>query len=126
MDDRKKITQFTDLIAWKEAQVFVVDVYNITKSNFPKEELFGLTSQIRRAAVSVTSNISEGFGRHGYQEKLQFYRMARGSLNETVSQLYVARDIGYINDEVFVKLISKSEEVGKLLSGLIRKTGDLK
>lgn len=78
----RKIKSFTDLNVWKEGHKLVLQVYKLTKE-FPKEELFGLTNQIRRAAVSITSNIAEGFSRHSYKEKLQFYSTALGSLTES-------------------------------------------
>ncbi|MBI4599730.1 four helix bundle protein [Candidatus Uhrbacteria bacterium] len=72
---------FTDLKAWQEGHTLVLKIYKITQS-FPKEEQFGLTNQLRRAAVSLTSNIAEGFGRGSYKEKAQFYSIALGSLTE--------------------------------------------
>jgi four helix bundle protein len=77
----KKIKEFTDLIAWQEAHKLVLQIYELTKE-FPKDELFGLTSQIRRSAISITSNIAEGFGRQKYGEKIQFYYIAQGSITE--------------------------------------------
>lgn len=77
--EARKIKSFTDLIVWQEGHKFVLLVYRHTKL-FPKEELFGLTSQLRRAAVSFTSNIAEGFSRNSYKEKAQFYTMALGHL----------------------------------------------
>jgi len=76
----KKIKSFTDLNAWREAHKLALIVYKITK-DFPKEEMFGLTSQMRRAVVSITSNIAEGFSRQSYSEKVQFYSIAQGSNN---------------------------------------------
>jgi len=87
-----KIKSFMDLDAWKEGHRLVLEIYQITKK-FPREELFGLTNQLRRAAVSFTSNIAEGFSRNSYKEKLQFYSMALGSLTEIQNQLLISRDI---------------------------------
>jgi len=81
-------------------------VCRITKK-FPKEELFSLTNQIRRAAVSITSSIAEGFARQGYKEKLQFYYMALGSLTEVQNQLLIAKDLRYLNQEVFDELVKQ-------------------
>lgn len=116
-----KIKSFTDLNAWKEAHSLVLEVYEITKE-FPKEEQFGLTNQIRRAIVSVTSNIAEGFSRNSYKEKSQFYSMSLGSLTEVQNQLLIARDLKYLSKEKFSNLAEKSVTVSKLLNGLIKKS----
>jgi len=116
-----KIKSFTDLQAWQEAHKFVLLIYKTTK-DFPKEEMFGLTSQVRRAAVSITSNITEGFSRFSYKEKIQFYRMGLGSLTEAQNQLLIARDINYIKPEKFSNLVKLSITVQKLLHGLIKKS----
>ncbi len=97
----------------------ILNVYKITKI-FPKEELFGLTNQIRRAAVSITSNIAEGFSRQSYKEKVQFYSMALGSLTELQNQLLVARDVGYLDNNNFQKIGTDTVIVHKLINGLIR------
>jgi four helix bundle protein len=79
-----------------------------------------LTSQIRRAAVSITSNISEGFNREGLKEKIQFYSISRGSLAEVQNQLLIARDIGFLSEELFLKAADESVIVSKLINGLIK------
>lgn len=114
-----KISNFTDLNAWKQAHQLVLLVYKITKL-FPKEEQYALVDQIRRAAISIVSNIAEGFSRESYKEKVQFYSMARGSLTEVQSQLIVAKDLGYISSEEYQKLFELSIVVHKLLSALIK------
>lgn len=119
--ENNKIKSFTDLNAWREGHYLVLDVYKVTK-NFPKEELFGLTNQLRRAAVSFTSNIAEGFSRNSYKEKIQFYIIALGSLTEIQNQLLVARDIGYITKEEFDKIASQTIKVSKITNGLIKKS----
>jgi four helix bundle protein len=91
MDINNKIKSFTDLNAWKQGHALVLLIYGMTKQ-FPKEEMFGLTNQIRRAVVSITSNISEGFSRNSSKEKAQFYFTALGSLTEVQNQLLIARD----------------------------------
>lgn len=116
-----KIKSFTDLNAWKEAHKLVLLIYKITKQ-FPKEEQFGLTNQLRRAVVSITSNIAEGFSRSSYKEKVQFYSMALGSLSEVQSQLLIARDISYIEKNHFNSIAEQSIIVNKLLNGLIKKS----
>jgi len=110
-----KIQTFTDLIAWKKAHELALKIYVMTKK-FPSQEQFGLMSQMQRAVVSVGSNIAEGYGRGTAKEKVQFFMIARGSLNELLSQLYLARDLRYIAD------IPEAEiaELGKILSGLMR------
>lgn len=115
-----KIRAFTDLNAWKESHAFVLMIYNITKQ-FPHTEQFGLTSQLRRAAVSITSNIAEGFSRHSHKEKLQFYSIAHGSLSEVQSQLLIARDVGYVDEMRCEELFVQSDRVSKLIHGLIKK-----
>lgn len=114
-----KIQFFTDLNAWKEAHKLVLMIYKITRQ-FPKEELFGLTNQIRRAAVSITSNIAEGFSRQSYKDKVYFYSIAQGSLTELQNQLFLARDIEYISKEIFNNCFEQSVVAHKLLNGLIK------
>jgi len=116
-----KIKVFTDLDAWKKAHELVLAVYKASKK-FPKEELYGITSQIRRAVLSVTANIAEGFSRYHYKERLNFYYNSRGSLSEVQNFLIVARDLGYISDKVFKELFSLSESAEAILGGLIRST----
>ena len=115
-----KIRAFTDLVAWKESHSFVLMIYDITK-HFPRDEQFALTSQLRRAVVSITSNIAEGFSRQSQKEKLQFYSIAHGSLSEVQSQLLVARDVHYISEDTCSNLFIQSVRVSKLIHGLIRK-----
>ena len=117
----KKIKSFTDLNAWKEAHNLVLLIYRVTKG-FPKEEQFGLINQLRRAVVSITSNIAEGFSRNSYKEKSQFYSMALGSLTEVQNKLIIARDLGYITKEDFRALAEQTITINKLLNGLIKKS----
>lgn len=114
-----KITSFTDLHAWQEGHRLVLDIYEITKC-FPREEIFGLTNQMRRCAVSITSNIAEGFSRQSYREKVQFYSTTLGSTTELQNQLVIARDVGYITTDQFNLLAQQSITVHKLTNGLIR------
>ncbi len=120
-ESRGKIREFTDLQAWQEAHRLVLSVYAATRQ-FPKDELFALTSQMRRAAVSITSNIAEGFGRHGYKERIQFFYLAQGSLVELKSQLFVARDVRYLEEVKFDVIMKESETAHRLLQGLISKS----
>jgi len=99
----------------------VVMIYQLV-SNFPKFEQYGLSDQMRRSAVSVTSNIAEGFGRQTAKEKGQYYYLAKGSLTELRNQLYVARDVGYVTLTEVNKILIIMEEVYKMLFGLIKTT----
>lgn len=117
--ENAKIKSFTDLVAWLEGHKLVLEIYKATK-NFPKEELFGLINQIRRAAVSITSNIAEGFSRQSNKEKIQFYCISRGSLTELQNQLLIAKDVGYLVNEKFKKIAEQTVKVHKLINGLIK------
>lgn len=119
-----KIRSFTDLNTWKESHALVIMIYTVTKS-FPKEELYSLVNQMQRAAISITSNIAEGFGRQTYREKVQFYYIAQGSLTELKNQLLLARDIGYLQKETFHDIAVQANIAHKLLSGLIKKSKDI-
>lgn len=114
-----KIRSFTDLDAWRESHKLVLIIYQITRA-FPKEEVFGLTSQMRRCVVSITSNIAEGFSRQSYKEKLQFYSMALGSVTELQNQVLIARDIEYIKKEKFQEIAKQSIKAHKIINGLIK------
>ena len=118
-----KIRSFTDLVAWKEAHKLVLIIYKIT-NNFPKEEMFGLTNQVRRAAVSISSNIAEGFSRHSSKEKTQFYFMALGSLTEVQNQLMIAKDVEYVDKDKFALVAEQTVVTSKLINGLIKSLGN--
>jgi four helix bundle protein len=122
--ENTKIQFFTDLDTWKESHKLVIMIYNITK-NFPKEEIYGLTNQIRRAAISITSNIAEGFSRQSYAEKVQFYSIAQGSNTELQNQLLISKDIKYIDGKIFDEIFNQSVVVHKLLNGLIKKSKEI-
>ena len=117
----KKITSFHDLFAWQEAHKLVLVIYTQTK-RFPREETYGLINQMRRCAVSISSNIAEGFSRLSYLEKARFYSMAQGSITELQNQLLIAKDVNYITEEKFKDVYSQSTIVHKLLNGLIKKS----
>ncbi len=117
----EKITSFTQLFAWQEGHQLVLSVYKLIRG-FPKDELFGITSQMRRCAVSITSNIAEGFSRNSWKEKLQFYAVSLGSVTELQNQLLISRDVGYITTEEFMAIATKSVSVNKILNGLIKKS----
>jgi len=122
--EKQKIKSFTDLNAWKEGHKLVLMIYQITKS-FPKEELFGLTSQLRRCAISITSNIAEGFSRRSYKEKIQFYHISQGSVTELQNQLLIARDVKYISADSFTEIADESVVVHKIINGLIKKSKEI-
>ena len=111
---------YKELIVWQKAVEFVTTIYSITK-NFPKEEIYGLTNQIRRAAVSVPSNIAEGFGRNSKNEFKHFLQIAIGSLFELQTQLEITRNLEFISVEKFDVLFSSTREIETMLSSLIRK-----
>ncbi|MFH0852064.1 MAG: four helix bundle protein [bacterium] len=119
--EERKIKSFTDLIVWQEGHKLVVLVYRITKK-FPREELFSLTNQMRRAATSITCNIAEGFGRQTYKEKIQFYYLAQGSLTELKNQILISKDVGYLEKIDLDLLVERINIVHKLLQGLIAKS----
>lgn len=116
--ENRKIQNFTDLNVWKDAHALALRVY-ISTRQFPKEELYGLTSQIRRAAISVPSNIAEGFGRRSQHEKRNFYNIAAGSLTEVQSQLLLARDLQMLSGNEFEELFLKSVSIHKMLNALL-------
>ncbi|MDD5731482.1 MAG: four helix bundle protein [Patescibacteria group bacterium] len=117
--EKTKIKNFMDLDAWKEAHSLVLIIYKATK-DFPKDEIYGLTNQLRRASVSITSNIAEGFSRQSFKEKIQFYSISCGSITEVQSQLLIARDLGFLTVGDFDLIFQKTITVQKLLNGLIR------
>lgn len=111
------IKKFEELIAWQKARKLTADIYAITRiGSFAKD--YGLTDQIRRAAVSIGSNIAEGFDRGNNKEFLVFLGIAKGSSAEVRSQLYTAYDVGHIEDKKFNEILSEAEEVAKLINGL--------
>ena len=113
------IRQFEDIIAWQNARELVKEVYLATsEGQFVKD--YGLKDQIRRSAVSVISNIAEGFERNGDKEFIQYLYYAKGSVGEFRTQLYVASDLNYLTEETFQKLWNMATRTGELISGLIR------
>ncbi|MFC1622996.1 four helix bundle protein [Patescibacteria group bacterium] len=114
-----EIKNFYNLDAWKKSHVLCIAIYKIT-ANFPREENYGITSQLRRATSSVGANIAEGFARFHYKDKIRFYYHARGSAAESQNFLLLAKDLGYINIKDCEKLGKDLNEVSKLINGLIR------
>jgi four helix bundle protein len=115
-----KIERFEDIKAWQEARVLAKMVYGVVNSDQHFDSDYRFREQIQSAAVSIMSNIAEGFSRRTTKEFVQFLFIAKGSVAEVQSQLYVALDQSYINEEKFDELYSKSEEVARLISGFIR------
>lgn len=125
MENGAKIQSFTGLIAWQEGHKLVLMVYKATK-NFPKEEMFGIVNQMRRAVISITSNIAEGFSRKTLKDKNNFYSMARGSLTEIQNQLIASRDIGYMSKDDFNHIAEQTVLVHKLINGLLKSSKNYK
>ena len=111
--------KYRDLLVWQRAMELVKEIYRVTKS-FPKEEVYGLTAQIRRAAIAIPSNIAEGKGRYSTADVNHFLVQARGSLYELETQVLIATDLKYLSEAESKKLLDRSDEVAKLLNGLIR------
>ncbi len=114
-----KINKFEDIESWKKARELTNDIYQLTTIGLFVRD-YGLKDQIRRAAVSILSNIAEGFERGGDKEFLQFLAIAKGSSGEVRAQLYVALDQGYLSLESFNRISKNAVEVGQLLAGLMR------
>lgn len=109
---------YRELIAWQKAMKFVTGIYLATQQ-FPRSELYGLVNQLRRAAVSVPSNIAEGQARHSQKEFHHFLSLARGSLVEIETQLLISRDLEYFSEEKADGLLAEAQELGRILNGLI-------
>jgi four helix bundle protein len=106
-----------DLLVWQRAMKLVKDIYANT-ADFPRHELYGLASQLRRAAVSVPSNLAEGASRNSTGEFRQFIGNARGSLAEVETQLEIARDLGYLSADVAERILHEVDEISRMLAGL--------
>ena len=116
------LESFDKLLVWQRAHSLVLKIYEVTNS-FPKEEIWGLTSQIRRAAVSVPSNIVEGKARGSRKDFKRFLLVARGSLEEVKYQSLLAKELKYMNEEQYEEITVMIEDVGRLLGGMIKKVG---
>ncbi len=119
MDESKKIQTFMDLRVWRDAHLLCIEIYQTTKT-FPKEELFGLVSQMRRCGVSITSNIAEGFARATGPDKIRFYNMSLASSVELQNQLLLSKDLKFQTEENFNQLWLMIIGVQKQLHGLVR------
>jgi four helix bundle protein len=118
--ENKKIESYKDLIVWQKGIELVNEIYVLTKM-FPKEEMFGLTNQMRRAAVSIPANIAEGWGRNSTKSYIQFVRISRGSLYEIETMMVIAKNQNYINEEQKSSTSSRIDELGKMLNKLLQK-----
>ena len=112
----KPIEDFLKLNVWQKSHGLVLEIYRISRA-FPKDERFGLTSQMRRASISIPANIAEGFKRKGKRDKIHFYNISQGSLQELRYYLILGKDLGYIEDSS--NIWQQTEEIGKMLNGLI-------
>jgi len=116
----EKIKNFQDLRIWQKGIEVVKDIYILTKK-FPKEELYGLTSQMRRSTVSIPSNIAEGFRRYHNKEYKQFLYIAMGSCAELETQIIIAHELGYLNDTDKIEIIEKLKYICRMINQLIKK-----
>ena len=105
------------LEVWKKSVDFVVEIYKVTE-DFPKEEKFGLTSQIRRASVSIPANIAEGAARTSEKEFLYFLSISQGSASEVSTEILIAFRLGFLSEKTYLVLSSKLDEIGRMISGL--------
>ncbi len=115
----KEIKDFYQLEAWQTTHTLVLQIYKLTRT-FPKDELYGIVTQLRRAALSISANIAEGFERYHFNDKARFYLQARGSAGEVQNFFLVSRDLGYIDSAICEKLMEDTRSVRKLINGLIR------
>lgn len=116
-----KITSFKDLVAWQEGHKLVLCIYSLTKK-FPNDEKFALIDQLRRAVVSITSNIAEGFSRKTAKDKASFYQISLGSLTEVENQMTIARDLGYVDVSEFDECEKQIIICSKIIHGLVKAT----
>lgn len=113
------LKNFKDLQVWQKSYALVLEVYKAT-TDFPKSELYGLISQIRRAAISIPSNIAEGYSRGHRTEYIRFVSMAYGSVAELQTQLMLAKDLGYIQQEIYETIAGDYEDLERMISALIK------
>lgn len=111
---------YRDLLIWQKSMTMVTEIYSLTKK-FPREEVYGLTSQIRRSSISIPSNIAEGYGREGNKDYLKFLNIATASLFEMQTQLEIAFNLGFVNEIQFNKTYQNSREIERMISAFSRK-----
>ncbi len=112
------MSDYKKLAVWSKSHQFALDIYKAS-AGFPKDEVYGLTSQLRRSAISIPSNIAEGSGRGGTPELIRFLHIASGSAHEAEYQLLLAFDLGYLQEAIYKKLENQSVEIKRMLTGLI-------
>ncbi len=116
--EKIEVKSFTDLLVWQKSMNLIEQVYLLV-ANFPREEKYGLSDQVRRSSVSIAANIAEGHGRSSTKYYLQFLRISKGSANELYTLLNIALRVNYVSQEEFNEIISSLNEVSKMLSGLV-------
>jgi len=117
--ESKKISSYKDLVVWQKGIELVNDVYSITRK-FPKEEMFGLTNQMRRASISIPANIAEGWGRKSTKNYIQFIRISIGSLFEMETMCIIAKNQNYIDERIYSTISANLEELGRMLNKLLQ------
>jgi four helix bundle protein len=117
---KTQIRTYRDLLIWQKSMILVMEVYKTTQ-NFPKDEIYGLIGQMRRCAVSIPSNIAEGYGRNSSNDYVRFLRMAMGSLYELQTQFDISSNLGYITKNHYGKLFESSREIERMLSSLMKR-----
>lgn len=116
-ESSKAVRSYRDLLVWQKSMDFVTAIYDVTR-RFPKEEMYGLTQQVRRAAISVPSNIAEGSSRRSTQEFLRFINIATGSLAEVETQILLAEKLSYLTNNDSAVLLHQADEISRMLQGL--------
>ena len=119
------IDSYRDLVVWQRSMDLVVQCYRIS-GHFPASEMYGLTGQIRRAAVSIPANIAEGHGRDSTGSFVQFLRVSQGSIKELETHLILAARLGFIDEEACTRLLTEADEIGRMMRNLIRRLQDKK
>lgn len=114
-----RVFSFEKLIAWQKGRELAILIYKITKS-FPRDETFGLTSQMRRCSISIASNLAEGSGRNSFKDKARFSEIAYGSSLELLNQIILSSDLEYINENEYIQIREKITEVNMLIDGLYK------
>jgi four helix bundle protein len=118
-DPARPIADYRDLDVWNEAMNLATDIYEVTRA-FPRDEIYGMTSQLRRASVSVAANIAEGYGRQQTRPFIQFLRVAQGSLKELETLVLLSQRVGLLGDDASGQALDRTQRIGRMLTGLIR------